>query len=599
MKLAFCVIAEGDNKLESLKKLLTSVEGVFDSVHITVNGGEPDGKQTPTTKVEKWCKEQGFDFSYLPWTEDFSYQRNYNFSRVPQDTDFIIWADSDDVILNAHLLRDIAQISKEKEYDTVFFEYWYGAKFSGEPSLETFEEVELKQNRERLIKPGRIVWKKRIHETPVPVDDPTYKYSYMPYSKEWPIVWLHLGADRDQSKEAMDKRMARNKRLLEAELEDERKIGEADPRTLLYLMKIYAEEDNDPIIWKKCIEMGREYLTKSGWDQERALCCKLMSQCMGKLGNHEEAKNFLHQAIKEFPYNPLLHLYLARTYFNLKDYRAMKFWMKLGLSLDTEDSGSAMNNILEMKVLGSELMLEYYLYGEKNIRKAYEAAKMLNAINPTENNQHNEDYLYDQKELDIACEHTHQLMKYFTDIQQEQRIAPLIETLPQEIRRLPFANKYYNRYREPKVWGKDEICYFANFGGEHFEKWDGNSLQSGIGGSETAVIRLAEEWTKQGYKVTVYGDPIQDIVVNEVTYLPYYKFNQRDHFNIFIQWRSNYLAGKIKAKKFLVDLHDVFTEIPYLDKTDQIDQIMVKSDYHKDLAPSIPEIKFEVISNGI
>ncbi|GIW70209.1 MAG: hypothetical protein KatS3mg101_0956 [Patescibacteria group bacterium] len=85
--------------------------------------------------------------------------------------------------------------------------------------------------------------------------------------------------------------MDRNQRLLEMELKEEREKGEADPRTLLYLMKIYAER-KDENLWKECIKMGYEYLEKSGWDAERALACSLMARCMGNLGNHLEAREF-------------------------------------------------------------------------------------------------------------------------------------------------------------------------------------------------------------------------------------------------------------------------------------------------------------------
>lgn len=592
MILSLCIITIGDEELEMLKGAVGSVINYVDEVCITTNGAR-------TKKTRKFCATNPkIKHSHLDWTDDFSLQRNFNFSQARSDADYILWMDSDDIIVNPQYLRDIAEVSKKAEYDTVFFTYWYGSKFDGEPSLDTFVEVELTQSRERLIRPQSIVWKKRIHETPVPVDSQNFKYSKVEYSKEYPIVWMHLGADRDVSQEQMDKRMARNQRLLEAELEDERRLGKADPRTLLYLMKIYAESNEEETL-KKCINLGDEYMAKSGWDQERAICCQLMSRCMGKLGDDAKARDLLHTAIREFPYSPLLYLHLARTYFNLKDYNAMHHWMRIGMSLDVNENNNSMSNILELKILSAELMLEYYMHGKRDIRKAYESARLLNKINPSANNQHNEDYLYDQKELDLASEHTHKYMGYLKDIQREDLIPTVVESMPEEMRRLPFANNFYNRYKSPKIWGDKEICYYATFGGEHFEKWDGNSLKKGIGGSETAVIRLSEEWTKRGYKVTVYGDPVSDMEINGVLYLPWYKFNPRDKFSTFIQWRNSNLAKKISAKRFLVDLHDVFVEDTHIPRLDQIDKLMVKSEYHSGYAPKIADSKKCIVSNGI
>jgi hypothetical protein len=124
-------------------------------------------------------------------------------------------------------------------------------------------------------------------------------------------------------------------------------------------------------------------------------------------------------------------------------------------------------------------------------------------------------------------------------------------------------------------------------------------LKSGIGGSETAVIRLSEEWAKKGYNVVVYGDPKEPVEINGVTYLPWYYFNKRDRFNIFIQWRATHLAGKIHAKMFLSDMHDVYADVTHKDNIDKLDKFMCKSIYHREFGKDFPVTKVEVISNGI
>lgn len=345
MHLSFCVIVEGDSKLPNLKKLISSVAPYVQSIHVTANGSD-------TKETKKYCEDNGYDYSFLKWNDDFSAQRNYNFSRVPKETDFILWADSDDVIVGADLLPDIARVSKEKEFDTVFFTYWYGCRFDGEPSHETLKDIELTQERERLIRPLAITWKSRIHETPVPVNGTNHKYSKISYSKEYPIAWLHLGADRNIDQESLNLRMERNKKMLEKQLADERAKGEADPRTILYLMKIYAESDDDKTL-TECISLGEEYMQKSGWDAERAVCASLMARCMGLLGDDLKSSTFLHRAIQEYPHDPILYLQLARVYYNLKNFRSMKHWMQVGLSIDVDHGSNSMNNVLEMKILSA------------------------------------------------------------------------------------------------------------------------------------------------------------------------------------------------------------------------------------------------------
>ncbi len=148
-----------------------------------------------------------------------------------------------------------------------------------------------------------------------------------------------------------------------------------------------------------------------------------------------------------------------------------------------------------------------------------------------------------------------------------------------------------------------DIRNFANFGNKHFEEWSAKSLDKGIGGSETAVIELSKQWIKMGYKVTVYGDPGGDKgEIDGVIYLPWYYFNHRDSFNIFIAWRTPGLVGKIKAKKFYIDMHDIFSPVDFKEHVNQIDGIMVKSEYHKKLAYMEPGNVIDrciVIPNGI
>jgi hypothetical protein len=101
-----------------------------------------------------------------------------------------------------------------------------------------------------------------------------------------------------------------------------------------------------------------------------------------------------------------------------------------------------------------------------------------------------------------------------------------------------------------------------------------------------------------GYTVTVYGDPIKPCVINGVRYFPYYWFNRDDEFNILINWRSPMLVGKVKAKKLLIDLHDIFNPSDYTEeRLRNIDKIMVKSRFHRELAPNIPDEKIVIISN--
>lgn len=583
------MIVKDNSEVYSLTKALDSLQPFVDSVYITSTGAKVD-------QIKALCELRGINYSHFKWCDNFSAARTFNFNQIKEPVDFIWWMDADDILIGGEHLKDVAKIAKDNGKDVVFFTYWYGCGFNGEPTPENLTEVLMEQQRERLLKPGVTVWRKRLHETPVPVSGAKNNYTTYPYDpKERPIVVMHTSGD-----ETLPDKMSRNKRILELELKEERQQGEADPRTLLYLMKIYAE-NNEEDKWPKVIEMGKEYLTKSGWNEERATCLEQMGIAWAKLGDNQEAVNCFIKAIGEWPHQPLIHIRLATAYFNLKNYSFAKYWMEIGANMDVDNKGSNLTNLKAMKVMYAELLLKLNYNAKRDTKKALEAAKLLFNEAPSKETAEQVAFLEDLDRLNDACGHFDKLCEYLDAIGEKNLIVPILEQLPDGISTQPFAMKLRQKFSEPRRWADNEICYFANFGAAHFEPWSSKSLKSGIGGSETAVIRLSQEWAKLGYKVTVYGDPQQDKGETDgVTWLPWYHFNPRDSFNIFIQWRVPNLAGKIKAKRFLVDLHDIFSGVDYdEEKLNNIDKIMVKSEYHKSLAPNVPDSKFMILGNGI
>ena len=585
MKIAACIIVKDDSEYLDLVRCLDSVSPYVNDVYITVNGEKYDKiKRLESNKVH---------LSYLAWNEDFSEQRNFNFSQA-KDYDYIFWLDSDDVLVNGGQLYAIAERAKKENYDTVFLTYWYSCAFNGEPSVDTLQEVEMEHMRERLIKPNTQYWKGMLHETPVPHDGKKLKYVQVPYSKDQPIAIMHT-ADLSQAKD----NMKRNKRILEKQLEIEKSEGKVDPRTELYLLKIYAEDD-DETMYDKVFELGESYLHKSGWNEERATCLEHMSIVTSKRGQFHQSISYLHDAIKEYPLQPLLYIRLAQSYFNVRAYRQARHWLEIAATLDLDNRTGTLKNIKAMKMMFAEVLLKLNYQVDKDIKKSLQSANLLYQEHPTEENKEQVLHLKDLNDLNDACKNIHSVCKYLKSIGEESRILPLINELPPAINEQKIFIQMRKDLTPPRVWEKDEICIFANFMQPHFEKWDSSSLNKGIGGSETAVIELSRQFAKKGYRVTVYGDPIKKGLQDGVMYLPYYYFNQKDSFNIFIQWRNWQLATSVKAKKFYVDLHDVFSDADIEDAIiNHVDKFIVRSDYHKSLAIKIPENKFLTISNGI
>lgn len=589
------MIIKDDSELEVFKESLYSVLPYVEFAQITSNGKETAEIKAFIESTRGNFPNITIDYTHLPWNDDFSVQRNHSFNRIPKDFDYIYWQDSDDLLVGGELLVNIAQIAKETGKDVVFLAYWYGCTFDGKPSLQSFKKVDIEHYRERLIRPGTITWKGKLHETPVPVEGQKNNYTKVGYDREErPIAVMHTALIGDSIE-----KMQRNQRILELQLKEERENDTADPRTLLYLMKIYAEVATDELL-KECIVMGEEYLTKSGWDEERANCCDLMAICYIKLNDNQKAIEFLHKAIIEYPHQPIHYVRLALAYFNVSRYRESRHWLELASKIDLDTKTAGINNITELKVLMAQLVLRLKFQVEKDIDGSVEAAKVLLQEQPLKENEENLNYLLDRKALKDASEASLQLLDYFESVGDDSSTQKVLDALPLVISEQPFAISHRKRISKSRIWKDNEICYFANFGSKHFETWDSHSLSKGIGGSETAVIELAKKWADAGYKVYVYGDPEYIGEQQGVTYLPWYYFNKTDKFNIFIQWRNASLAQTIKAKKFLVDLHDVVSQADYSKEVmNAIDGVIFKSEYHRKMLPELPDEKAIIISNGI
>ena len=96
------MIVKDDTEAEELRRALRSVNGVMDGIFIT-------GTKNPQKKVKRVCKEFKATWNWFEWCNDFSKARNYSFSVVPKDFDYIFWMDTDDVISDPQGIREAAR----------------------------------------------------------------------------------------------------------------------------------------------------------------------------------------------------------------------------------------------------------------------------------------------------------------------------------------------------------------------------------------------------------------------------------------------------------------------------------------------------------
>lgn len=206
-----------------------------------------------------------------------------------------------------------------------------------------------------------------------------------------------------------------------------------------------------------------------------------------------------------------------------------------------------------------------------------------------------------------ACQSAVFLGKYLEQIKEEDKIPHLIKSFSKDMQSEKFAAEMRRLFTPPRLWAQNEITIVA---GPGFEEWSPDSLETGLGGSEEAIVHMSNELTALGWRVTVYANPgTKAGDFNGVDYRMWFEFNPHDEFNVLVLWRGIGFADvKPKSKYTMLWLHDVPNNPDFTkERIDSLDSIMVLSEFHKSLLmmndngefKPVPEEKLWVSSNGI
>ncbi|ETI50642.1 hypothetical protein F443_05800 [Phytophthora nicotianae P1569] len=163
----------------------------------------------------------------------------------------------------------------------------------------------------------------------------------------------------------------------------------------------------------------------------------------------------------------------------------------------------------------------------------------------------------------------------------------------------------------PRPDHKVVIAFYCHeYGQSWWEKWGPSSLNTGLGGSEEAVVFLSRELQKLGYWVEVYGDPSpQDISTLDqadediVRWYPHYTYDIDDKgIDIFVAWRYHIsmAMGRSARKKFLW-MHDLPQEDARRSSEllNNADGIFCVSEFHASAFPEILQSKITVSTNAV
>jgi len=596
VKVALTYIIKDDTNKEQFEKSLESFSPYFDKIYVAVTG--TSGKHSEIHKLVK--KYNGYSISTTPethpqiyskdkdgnWTfSRFNEARNVSFSLVPENKyDYISWADYDDILIGGEEIKPTLENAKKNNIDLIFCTYYYSNKFNEDGSIK---ETVIFHERERFIKPNIGIWKSYLHEVYIPQNPNVRQYPYSRKPEEGRnLVWVHT-ASYEQSTESLH----RNINILELQVKEE---NYKDPRTLFYLAKTYY--DLGPSRYDDVLKYIDMYIPMSGWDEEIGNAYEYKGQVLLNRGDIDNAIKCFKEAIKNFPDSHIIYLRLIECYLLKNDFTKVELYLKFYETLGNVESKSTIGAPYQIKLLYTTIM--WNLCQRKgDIEGCIKWAKIRKELFP-------DDKLLEEtifiQEADILSKAIANLATFYLKNNKFDEVENLLNNIPAYLESEQFVKTIVSRIPGKKHNDKS-IVYFASFYNPHFEKWNGDALKTGIGGSESAVIYLSEEWVKMGYDVTVYCDTEEDIVINGVKYVKYWKVNFNDIFNIFISWRTPSFAKIVKTNKHFLDLHDkiIYTN-EYTDEViSKFDKVMFKSRDHATQIPQLPIEKRVVISNGI
>lgn len=566
MKIALALIVKG-SKEEAvfLERCLHDISPYVDGVFVTSTSKEGE---TKNAEVDSVGKKYGAYMSYFRWVNDFAAARNFNFSQVTKDYDFILWCDADDTIFRIEKLREYLEQSPETDAWTM--QYYYERDSSNNPTV-VHTKTQIVRN------DGCVNWTGRIHE-----DFKENRSLTVRYISE--LKRIHLTTD-----EHVEQARLRNLEISKLDVLDRGN----DPRVYFNLGNSYMGLGRNEPARKEF----KKFLSMSNSDDEKYVIYQRLAHVEVSLGNKAKAIEYLTMAIGLYPEYPDARNQMGYMQFDFGNMDAAERYLFNALLVKPQYQRMVVYNPRDYDY--NPMMALAKVYFKKS--RPDLALPMLKGCLGIYSDDPKlkglvEEMEVETKRLDKVVEAAKHIDTLNGD---KKKVLYTINKLPKDLQSHPLICKIRNEYEIKTTSTGKDIAYYC---GESVSEWNPELFKTvGVGGSEEAVVNLAKEWSKAGYNVTVYNScGIQPMVADGVTYKPWWMFNGKDVWDHLIMWRHPKLCDyELGAKNVYIDLHDVVSEGEFTEKRlKRIKKIFVKTKAHRVLFPNIPDEKFAIIQNG-
>ncbi len=577
MKIALCLIVKGDNQEALLlDRCLENISPHVDGIFITRTTRKGQKKNNAVANVTAAYNGILSDFE---WTDNFAEARNFNFAQVPKEYDWIMWCDSDDVWRGLNTLR--TTIKSRPHVDGFGFWYLY--------DWDEFKKPVVVHRKTMIVKNDHsCTWIGAIHEDLEPLR------SVEVHLVEG-IERLHLSTT-DRSRENA-------KRNVEIAQKQVQSLPD-DPRSFWNLANAQFGISD----FEGSTQTFRKFLKESHSEEEIYLAHIRLADTYKARGNRDECIRELQTAIGIYPSLPDAYLQLAYNYYNFEDMEQAEKYCLQGMIKRPQIMKMIVYNPRDYDYNPMMLLAKVY-YQKSRPDLMLPLLKGCLKIYPQDKNLQKmvRDGEKEKKTLGKALETVQKLQK----IKNLDILKKALEELPDNIKSHPAICVIRNQHFSKKESsGKDLVIYCGNTA----QTWNPQTFKTEmVGGSEEAVIHLAEEFAKLGWNVTVYNNcghkatlPVQfpNIGLNtigSIIYKPFWEWNYRDKQDVVILWRwAKPLDAEINAPKIFLDLHDVIPEGELNEKRmARVTKVFVKTHFHRSLFPNVPDEKFAIVPNGM
>lgn len=576
--IALCLIIK--NEKENLERLVMSTKDHVNKVYLT-DTGSTDGS---IREMERLCKLHSLplEVSHFEWVDNFSKARNFNFRDVKED--WILWLDGDDEleILEGQGLRALINKVELSGGTGINMEYKY---VSDDEDNSLNEHLKL-----RVVKNGFYSWTHKvagevpIHENLFPLEGVETK----------DFTTLEMRVKHHMTMEQADDSKQRNIRILRASLEKEG--DKPDPRTVFLLGRELSTVDRE-----ESAKYLEQFIEIGGLEGEMLHAAFMLAKYHEERGEFSKQLEWGIRGIGFHPLHPLGYITAAEGYKNKGMWKEVITMCEQALEKKIQVNENVSFSEYSLKKLANLELANAYNEIEEH-EKALEIVREMSE-NLTKEEMKDAQLAINKIVFDSNTTKTKKALNTLANIiigaGDLKKLAGLSDSLPHFTFTLKPVIELRRSLGLNKEWKQGNIVIYAPTG---IEEWDENSLETGIGGSETAVIEMAKRWGKAGYHVTVYGDVNECSYFGNVEYVPSQEIDWADEFDIFISWRNIdvFREIEISARKRLLWLHDVPIPSAYTREVlEKIDKVIVLSKYHRSLLPEVPDEKIYISRNGV